>query len=474
MAEDNTADSQLKSPAFKLSAYLEAPVSVASLAVFRICFSVAMIALVIAYFHEGWVDILSSSFHFTFIPGVVPFHGKWLYAHLCVIAIFAAMVGIGFYYRTACVLLFLSYSWIFLSEKSIYQNHTYLVCLLSLLFSVVDAHRLFSVDAHRLKLAAMVPRWQVDVFKFQFLIVYFYSGFAKLNTDWLQGYPQTAWIADRAAHPLVGPLLGPILSSLFLQPWFVNLVTYGGIAIDLTAGFLLWWQPTFLPTAIVLCIFHLLNSSLFSIDIFPFFMIATLGVFAREDWPLKFARRFKIFSSPAVAPSDRLEKTSPVLICFVWLYIAFQVLVPLRRFLYPGDTSWTEQGQRFAWRMMLRDKSCKAFKMIFVNPQTGMNGVIEPEYSMTPLQVQNMQVIPDMILQYSHAVAAGLQGDLGFRPIVRVQSLVSLNGRPAQDLIDRKVDLASTPVSFWPAKWILPLNDSRGGPLTHTDVRTGK
>lgn len=461
MAEDNTADSQLKSPAFKLSAYLEAPVSVASLAVFRICFSISMIALVIEYFREGWVDILSSNFHFTFFPGVVPLHGVGLYMHLWAIAILAFMVGIGFYYRTACLLLFLSYSWIFLCEKSIYQNHTYLICLLSLLFSLVDAHRLFSIDAHRLKLAPIVPRWQVDLFRFQFLIVYFYSGLAKLNVDWLQGYPQSAWITDRAAHPLVGPVLGPIVSSLFLQPWFVPLVTYGGIVIDLTAGFLLWWQPTFLPAAVVLCVFHLLNSSLFSIDIFPFFMIATLGIFAREDWPLKFAQRCKISFPAAVSPSVKLKKTQPLLICFVYLYIAVQVLVPLRRFLYPGDTSWTEQGQRFAWRMMLRDKNCKGFKMIFVNPETGMNGVIEPEYSMTPLQVQNMRVIPDMMLQYAHAVAAGLQGDLGFRPIVRVQSLVSLNGRPAQDLIDRTADLASTPVSLWPAKWILPLNQSR-------------
>ena len=38
------------------------------------------------------------------------------------------------------------------------------------------------------------------------------------------------------------------------------------------------------------------------------------------------------------------------------VWIAVQLLVPLRHFLIPGDPSWTEQAHRFSWHMRLRDK----------------------------------------------------------------------------------------------------------------------
>ena len=36
--------------------------------------------------------------------------------------------------------------------------------------------------------------------------------------------------------------------------------------------------------------------------------------------------------------------------------MAVQLLVPFRHFLYRGHVDWTEEGNRFAWRMKLRDK----------------------------------------------------------------------------------------------------------------------
>jgi hypothetical protein len=79
MAEDNTIGTPLRSSTFKLRAYLDEPVSATSLAVFRICFSISVIALVVEYFREGWVDVLAAKFHFSFIPGVVPLPGPGLY-----------------------------------------------------------------------------------------------------------------------------------------------------------------------------------------------------------------------------------------------------------------------------------------------------------------------------------------------------------------------------------------------------------
>lgn len=452
MAEDSTADTKLKSPAFQFRAYLEEPVSASSLAIFRICFSIATVGLVVEYFRAGWIDVLASKIHFSFIPGLTPLPGIGLHIQLIAVAVFAAMVGIGFHYRLASILLFLSYSWIFLCEKALYQNHEYLICLLSLLFSVVGANHAYSIDARRGNINHVVPRWNVEIFKFQFVIVYFFGGIAKLSSDWLQGYPQTGWILQRAADPVFGPILGTLLK----QHWFADLVTYGGIAIDLTVGFLLWWQPTFWLGALIACVFHLLNFCLFNIDIFPFLMIASIGLFGHEDWPDKFIARL-MHQKNEINSNAIPRRTAPAVVAFICLYIVIQLFFPLRRVLYPGDTSWTEQGQRFAWRMMLRDKQCKAFRMVFQNPSNGMQGVIYPELSMTKRQLDDLCVIPDMILQYSHLIANEFEKEMGFRPVIHVKSMVSLNGRPAQNLVDRSVDLAATPTTILPATWIEPL-----------------
>ncbi len=438
----------------KWSRYLDEPVSGASLAVFRICFSILMVVLVFEFFQNKWIDTLSGdrAFHFSFIQAISPWPGLGMHIQLIFIALLALLIGIGFLYRPAAFLFFFAFTYVFLLEKSLYQNHLYLVCLLGLLFVIVPANRVWSLDNLRKKQPNFVPKWNVLIFRFQFVVVYFFSGIAKLSSDWLQGYPQTGWLLERAADPFFGPLLGHI----FREHWFVIFITYGGIALDLSIGFLLSWRRTFWLGAALAFLFHITNAAMFSIDIFPWLMIASIGLFAAEDWPYKCLRVLKInmIASPNALVCG---KTRLIILVLVHAYVIVQLVVPLRRFLYPGDPSWTEQGQRFAWRMMLRDKRSAGFQMIIVDLRTGMKGIVHPENSLDSRQMEDLCVIPDMILQFAHYVAKDIERQLGARPIVRVQARVSLNGRPAQDLIDRRVDLAAEEESLAPAKWILPL-----------------
>lgn len=62
---------------------------------------------------------------------------------------------------------------------------------------------------------------------------------------------------------------------------------------------------------------------------------------------------------------------------------------------------------------------------------------------------------PDLILQLAHAIAADFRarGHVGVE--VRVDALVSLNGRPAARLIDPDVDLARVSDGLSRATWIL-------------------
>ena len=55
-------------------------------------------------------------------------------------------VALGFLYRASAILFFLTYTYVFLLDKTHYNNHYYLISLLGFLLIFVDAHRWASVD----------------------------------------------------------------------------------------------------------------------------------------------------------------------------------------------------------------------------------------------------------------------------------------------------------------------------------------
>jgi hypothetical protein len=63
---------------------------------------------------------------------------------------------------------------------------------------------------------------------------------------------------------------------------------------------------------------------------------------------------------------------------------------------------------------------------------------------------------PDMVLEYAHHLAERWRRR-GRRVEVRATVEVSLNGRPAQLMIDPEVDLAAQRRQLWSDSWILPL-----------------
>jgi vitamin K-dependent gamma-carboxylase len=141
------------------------------------------------------------------------------------------------------------------------------------------------------------------------------------------------------------------------------------------------------------------------------------------------------------------------------LYLGLQVLVPLRFVLYPGNVNWTEEGFRFAWRVMLIEKSGQVeFEVVNHNPPR--RWVVYPRSELTPLQYKMMSTQPDMIHEYALHLAERYRRQ-GYPDVeVRAQAWAALNGRPSQRLIDPAVDLAREPRSLLPKSWIVPLGSS--------------
>ena len=139
---------------------------------------------------------------------------------------------------------------------------------------------------------------------------------------------------------------------------------------------------------------------------------------------------------PRVAPVRR----SPVFVALAAVWIAVQLALPLRHLGYSGDHRWTGQGYRFAWNVLLVEKS-GSVTFLVREPSSGRRWVADPTELYTRNQLRVMATEPDLIHQAAIAIAAD-ERTRGHDVEVRVDAWVSLNARPAARLIDPTVDLA--------------------------------
>src|SRR5690606_40737210 len=84
-----------------------------------------------------------------------------------------------------------------------------------------------------------------------------------------------------------------------------------------------------------------------------------------------------------------------------FVFFLFQMLMPFRAWLYPGNPLWHEQGFRFSWRIMLMEKNGYVEYEVKVK-ETGETFGVHPSQFLTQKQVQQMSFQPDMILQFAH------------------------------------------------------------------------
>jgi Vitamin K-dependent gamma-carboxylase len=441
--------------------YFQRSVSAAPLAVFRIGFGLMLLVSLVRFSLMGWIEKLyiEPRFFFPFygFEFVVPL-GNYTYLLFAVCALSALLFTIGWYYRLASVLLFLSFTYIELIDKTTYLNHYYFISMISLLMIFLPAHVYFSVDAFRNKklLADRIPQWNLDVIKLFVAMLYFFAGLAKINSDWLlHALPLRIWLPAHNDMPLIG--------FLFNYSWVHFAFSWIGCLYDLSIPFLLWYRGTRFGAYLAVVIFHLFTALLFPIGMFPYVMMVTALVFFSESFHEKIVLtcgRWLKLSSDFLLPAKLYSGTpfvSSLIKTGIVLFFLVQFFMPFRYLFYEDKLFWTEQGYRFSWRVMLMEKA--GYAQFIIKDKTGKEIYVNNSDFLTPLQEKMMSTQPDMILQYAHLLRDHFASE-GFKnPAVYAECYVTLNGRLSKPFIQSTTDLAKEEDSFAPKTWILPYNE---------------
>lgn len=434
-----------------LNKWLFTRIDNSALIVFRVIFGALLAIEAFGAIATGWVrrTLMEPDFTFNFIgfDFLQPLPGNgmiWYYAILGLVGLF---VMIGFKYRLSVGLYTIMWAGVYLMQKSSYNNHYYLLMLLCFLMILLPAHRYASADVWRkpeLKKISM-PRWVWILIVLQLWIVYTYASVAKIYPDWFSLRFPALLMEGKKHYWLVGDFLQ--------QHWVHYSIAYFGFFFDLLIIPFLLWKRTRVSAFLAAIFFHLFNSFIFHIGIFPYLALSFVLFF----FPSEKINRYFLWKKPYYSGNEiQVPAYRKPLLAFLGVWFLTQLLLPLRHWYIRDNVLWTEEGHRLSWRMMLRSKSgIIRFKVVVKSNPKDTIKVDLKEY-LSPKQLHSMPSKPDMIWQFAQHLK-NEYAERGKKIEVYVESRVSINGRPYKPFIDPSVDLASVKWDhFKHAPWILP------------------
>ncbi len=420
------------------------------LVLFRIFFGILISFECFGAVLTGWVrrTLVAPDFTFTFIgfEWLQPLPGIGMYVYFIAMGVLGICIALGFRYRFAMILFTVLWTGVYLMQKSSYNNHYYLLILVSVMMSIFPANRGLSLDAlHRpaLRRDTMYAyvRWIVIA---QLFIVYTYAAKAKLYPDWLDLSFIRLLMETKSQYSVIGPYLQ--------QEWVIQGVRVFGILFDLLIVPALLWKPSRKYAFALSIFFHLFNSVVFRIGIFPYLSLAfTLFFFE----PSYLRNLFRLAPASGLPKGDQTPVYRKPFYLAVGLYFLLQLLLPLRHHFIQDQVLWTEEGHRMSWRMMLRNRSGNV-QFTVVRKDNGERIRIDPAEHLTPKQQRMVAAYPDFIWQFAQRLEESYQQQ-GIPVAVYADARVRINGRPPRPLIDPNVDLAAEAWKhFTHHSWLLP------------------
>lgn len=425
----------------KIDKLLFCVISPVNLAVFRIAFGFFSF-LEIIYFYKTYLIedyILQPKvlFNYSFLP-VLPLPETALDIILGITLISTVFIIIGKFYRVAIITFFIGFTYFFLLDKAYYNNHMYLFSLLAFLLIFIPADGALAFRGK--KKSKPVYGWHLRILQFQFIVVYFFGGVAKINGDWLMFYEPMRTILEY--KDIYSEEL-----SMFLA--------YSGLLFDLFIGFFLLNKRTRIPAAIFVLVFNITNHLIFDdINIFPFFMMGSLVLFFELDKMSFFSR----FNKPV--DTKQTENSNKLVLIGVGIYVLIQITMPIRHYFIPGNVDWTGEGQRFAWRMKIQTREIRECKFAIFDLNKKTIYPVEINAHINAIQLQQMTHSPKMILDFAHYLKEYARKEGLNNVMIKARITVKYNQREAVEILSPDIDLSKEKwSSFSHNKWINPLQN---------------
>jgi hypothetical protein len=266
-----------------------------------------------------------------------------------------------------------------------------------------------------------------------------------MYSDWLDFSMINILMLPRKGYPLIGEILQ--------QPWVHTLIGTAGILFDLFIIPALLWKPTRKIAFILSICFHLFNSIVFQIGIFPYLSLAFTVFFFEPETIRKLFFKSK---PPYRGTGIVIPKYHKPLLLVGMLYIVVQLLLPVRHYAITDDVLWTEEGHRMSWRMMLRSRNGKGdFKVVDQRTQETYD-IVAKNY-LTVGQERKVYSYPDFAWQFAQYLKKEFNKKNMEVSVYLKNSTISINGKHYVPFIDPSTDLASEPWQrLWHHDWILP------------------
>ncbi|MGM5632064.1 HTTM domain-containing protein [Apibacter raozihei] len=423
-----------------------------SLIVFRIFFGFLLTAETWGAILTGWVknNFITPKVFFPFIgfEWLHPLPGNGMYYYFIVMGILGLMVMVGYYYRISLFFFTLLWTSQYLMQKTAYNNHYYFLILICSLMLFLPANAYCSLDSKKNKRlrSYTMPQWCSVLLIFQAAILYFYATLAKIYPDWLDGTFTRLLYSDKTDFPIIG--------KYFTEKWFYLPVAYLGILFDGLVIPLLLWKKTRTFALLANLIFHLSNSFILQVGIFPYLALSFV-IFVYPPLTIK-----KIFfrKRPWVS-NENYSSYKPRYFYYLFgVYFLIQLFLPLRHYFIKGDVFWTEEGHRLSWRMMLRQKSGNTHYKV-IDKSTKETIPFNLYDLLTDKQVYKANCYPDYIWQTAQYIKHEFYKK-GIIVDIYADSFISVNGHPFHRFIDPDVNLAEADWNyFFHNNWILLYNN---------------
>lgn len=422
-----------------------------ALIVFRVIFGLLIFLESVGAILTGWVrdTLVNPKFTFNFIglDFLQPLAGNGMYYYFAIMGLLGFFVMIGYRYRFSISAFTLMWAGVYFMQKASYNNHYYLLLLLCLIMMCLPAHRYLSIDVKRRpeQKRVWMYSWCKWLIVFQLFVVYTYAAIAKLYPGWLDLSFLKVLMGSKQHYPIVGSLLQNESLHWFLMS--------SGIVFDFLIIPLLLIKSTRKWAFVAAVVFHLFNSVIFQIGIFPYMSLA-LCLFFFEPATIR-----KIFLKHKPLYTDgQVEKPSyhKVVAVLIGLYVIIQIVLPIRHLFIPEPVLWTEEGHRMSWRMMLRSKAgIIDFKVLNHHTKEQLSVDLNEHLSVKQRRVIGSK--PDMIWQFAQRLKEQYEEQGHEVSVFATHSRVSINGGPWRDFVKPDVDLAAQPWHYFGHQpWIFP------------------